>query len=117
MYIYFSLLAVFPGLWEIAFYFLTFSEFSGRGFFCSVWSWYVFLGLGWGWILRIWSRLTPRSVSGLVWVIWPLINGTGHVSGAGGWVWVVFCVSRVRVSSSPTDPPPRSRPGGDLDET
>ena len=36
----------------------------------------------------------PRSVSGLVWVIGPLIGGTGRVSRVVVWVWVVFGVLR-----------------------
>ena len=52
----------FPGLWGgWFFYLLTFSEISGRGVFCSVSFWFVFdfLGLGWGWFLRILSCLPP----------------------------------------------------------
>ena len=44
----------------------------------------LFLGLGWGWFLGILSCLPPRSVSGLVWAIGPLIWGPGHVSRVVG---------------------------------
>ena len=45
-----------------------------------------FLGPGWGWFLGISSCPPPRSVSGLVWEIGPLICGTRHVSGVVVWV-------------------------------
>ena len=49
----------------------------------------------------------PRSVSGLVWVIWPFYRGPGHVSECLGWVLGSSCVFR------PADPP-SSVPGHGL---
>ena len=77
----------------------------GSGFFWHVCSWAVclfvffFLGLI-GDVFRVFcSAYPPRSVSGLVRVIGPLIRGTGHVSRVVGWASVFLDIFRVIFSS------------------
>ena len=71
---------------------LTFSEFSGGGFSgkCVPGSFVRFLGLVGDGFRVVCPAYPPRSVSGLVWIIGPLICGTGHVSRVGDWVFGVF---------------------------
>ena len=83
-----------PFSWALGvlFYYLTFSEFSGRGF--SAWSVSGLFFVGWigGGFCVLCPAYPPRSVSGLVWVIGPLICGTGPVSGVVDWVQMVLVV-------------------------
>ena len=66
---------------------------------------FLSFGLGFGVFLRVLSyHPPPRSVPGLVWVIFPFYRGPGHVSELLGSVLGCSCVF------CPTDPP-RSMPG------
>ena len=65
--------------------------------------------------MRVSSCRPPRSVSGLVWVIGPLICGTRHVSGNFVWVKVVYGIFRGILLLRNADPP-RSGAGVDLDK-
>ena len=58
---------------------------SQSGIFYSIFL-IFFLGLGWGWFLRISFCGLLLSVPGLVWGVGPLICGIGHVSGVLAWV-------------------------------
>ena len=79
--------------------YLTFSEFPGRVFFCLVRFCFFrfFLGLVGVLFCVFCPTHPPRPVLTLVWVIGPLLCGTGRVSGVTvvGWVQVVLDVFRV----------------------
>ena len=80
----------------MAFYFLTFSEFSSRGVFCSVYFVFRFLGPSWGCFFAYFVLPTsPLSVGAGLGNRAPIICGTGHASGVVGSVEVVFGVFRV----------------------
>ena len=97
-------------------YFLTLSEFSGRGFPARYVPGMIFFGLAWARFMRISFCLPLGSVSGLVWIFGPLICDTGRVPGIVSWVKVVLGIFRVIfLLALPTSPARRA--GGDLDRT
>ena len=61
-------------------------EFSGRIFSARYGPGLFFLGWVGDGFRVFYPAYPPRSVSGLLWVIGPLLFGTGHVSGVVGWV-------------------------------
>ena len=70
------------------------------------------LELGWRWVWRTLTCLPTCSVSGLVYVIGPLICGRGHVCEVVDWVQMALGVFHVILSSRPADPPPPTREVG-----